>query len=255
MDESIWKPAKQIIAESQKTAPQYELIGDHIIQCIQRGLLEPNQKFPSERQLGEKLELIRTVVRDVLTNLEAGGYIYRADRRGWFVSPPKLVYDPTSTLGFLAYTQNQGRTPHTKLISIQETTIKTEEMANNLGAQINDNVYLIKRLRGIDKRHILVERIYSNANLCPNLELQDLSSSYTNMIKSVYGLVTLKQEISLQPTVLKGDTAKQLQVANGTGGLLLKRISRNAQGEVTEYNEEFWRHDSIEIKFDIHHKD
>jgi len=67
---------------------------------IEAGVLAPQSKLPPERAVGDAFGITRMTIRQALFQLEAEGLIYRQNRRGWFVSPPRLRYDPTANLSF-----------------------------------------------------------------------------------------------------------------------------------------------------------
>ena len=54
----------------------------------------------AERALSERFATTRITIKEALSSLEADGLIYRAERRGWFVAPPRLTYDPAITPTF-----------------------------------------------------------------------------------------------------------------------------------------------------------
>ena len=61
---------------------------------IDHGLLPEGGRLPAERALSELFETTRITLREALGQLEAEGLIYREERRGWFVSPRRLAYNP-----------------------------------------------------------------------------------------------------------------------------------------------------------------
>lgn len=73
---------------------QYVEIKIAVEEQIESGLLPPGQKLPPERKLAESFNTTRVTLREALSLLEIEGKIYREDRRGWFISPPPLSYDP-----------------------------------------------------------------------------------------------------------------------------------------------------------------
>ena len=70
-------------------------IGLALQEQIDHGLLPPASKLPAERKLSELFGTTRITVREALLQLEAQGQIYREERRGWFVSPPRLAKNQT----------------------------------------------------------------------------------------------------------------------------------------------------------------
>ena len=92
-------------------------IGQALHEQIGHGLLPPGSKLPAERKLSELFGTTRITVREALLQLEAQGLIYREERRGWFISPPRLAYNLMQRSHFHAMVSAQGRVPSTQVIS------------------------------------------------------------------------------------------------------------------------------------------
>lgn len=76
-------------------------IKNSIREQIQSGIYKEGQKIPSERELSELFATTRITLKDALISLETEGLIYREDRRGWFVSPERIRYNPYLALTFI----------------------------------------------------------------------------------------------------------------------------------------------------------
>ncbi len=96
--------------------PQYLMIKAQLQARIQNGALKSGDKLPSERELCALFNTTRITVRESPAQLEASGVIYRADRRGWFVTPERLWLDPTQNTNFHKLCLEQGREPKTVLL-------------------------------------------------------------------------------------------------------------------------------------------
>jgi DNA-binding GntR family transcriptional regulator len=92
-------------------------IGQVLQEQLDHGLLAAGSKLPAERKLSELFGTTRITVREALLQLEAQGQIYREERRGWFVSPPRLAYNLMQRSHFHAMVSAQGRVPSTEVIS------------------------------------------------------------------------------------------------------------------------------------------
>ena len=90
---------------------QYLRIRDQLAADIAQGVLQV--KLPSERELAERFLCTRITLREALQQLETEGLVYRENRRGWFVAPPRIRYNPTRTTGFMEYVSAWSR-PSTK---------------------------------------------------------------------------------------------------------------------------------------------
>lgn len=88
--------------------PQYLLIKAQLQARIQSGALKSGDKLPSERELCAIFNTTRITIRESLAQLESSGLIWRADRRGWFVTPERLWLDPTQNTNFHKLCREQG---------------------------------------------------------------------------------------------------------------------------------------------------
>lgn len=224
----------------------YLALRDHIAGLIERGSIPIGTKLPSERRLGEVLPVARGTLRQALAQLETEGLIYRLDRRGWFVSPPRVRYDPTSSLGFNDYVTAQGLDAKTTTLAKSEV-IATAEVAEILGIGTGDPVYCVRRCRLVGERPVLHETIFVNPKLAPGLLDKDLDTSLATILAKTYGQPVKSAELEMYPSVLSGDVAGHLQVAPGTPGLFLRRISHGAAGQIVEYDEEYWHHGAMSL--------
>ena len=123
-------------------------IGLALQEQIDHGLLPPASKLPAERKLSELFGTTRITVREALLQLEAQGQIYREERRGWFVSPPRLAYNLMQRSHFHAMVSDQGRVASTEVISarlqpasaIQDHPFRHLVMFQSLDDQVVPNV-------------------------------------------------------------------------------------------------------------------
>lgn len=67
----------------------YEQIKTQILRFIQTGVLSPNDKLPSVRQLAEELGINPNTVQKAYQELERDGYIYTLSKKGNYVAEQK----------------------------------------------------------------------------------------------------------------------------------------------------------------------
>ncbi|GAA3917432.1 UTRA domain-containing protein [Litoribacillus peritrichatus] len=233
--------------------PQYKTIVDHIKNQIDVGTLTVQDKLPSERQLSDQFDASRITAREALLQLEKEGIIYRLNRRGWFVSPTRLTYDPTSPATFNEIIKQQQRTGTTTPLST-ELSEAPSEVAQVMGLSEGSPVYLIRRLRCVDERPILLEHIYVDANLCPGLLKHDFSQSLTGIFKEHYQKGVTRTDVTMYPTSLDAEDASSLHVSPGSPCLEIRRCRFTEENQVLEYDLEFWRHDAVELKLSFEHQ-
>ncbi len=72
----------------------------------------------------------------------------------------------------------------------------------------------------------------------------------TDLLEKHYGIVERRVRITMCPTALNEVQAQALQVAVGTPGLYLTRTTLDQFDNIIEFDEEFWRHDVLEVEVD-----
>ncbi|NRF30640.1 phosphonate utilization transcriptional regulator PhnR [Vibrio coralliilyticus] len=226
---------------------QYVKIKDSIVEQIETGLLSPRQKLPAERKLAESFDTTRVTLREALSLLEAEGRIYREDRRGWFISPEPLKYDPTQTLNFTNMALAQNRSPQTELIAAKGI-LANKQAASLLGLQPFSDVYKVDRVRYLEDRPVVFVTNYIRPELFPNLLDFDLSKSLTDIYRDHFGMVYQKIRYRISTSSLLGDTAQALRATSGTPAMVVERINYNQHGELIDCDIEYWRHDAISIE-------
>ncbi len=226
--------------------PYYVRFRDHFAAMIEAGTLASSTKLPPERALAEEFSITRVTVRQALIRMEAEGLIFREERRGWFVSPPRVRYDPTANTSFTESITEQGRVAGTTILSQQRIAAAQWE-STHLGCAVGDPVFFISRLRTVDGRAVMVEQIHVKAARCPGLLDYPLDQSMTGLMSEKFGIIEHRSQINMRPTALSGFPAKALGVAVGTPSLYLSRTILDQFNEVVEVDQEYWRHDAIEI--------
>ena len=66
--------------------PIYEQIRENLLKLITTGVLPPNEKLPSVRELAADLAINPNTIQRAYRELENEGYIYKVSGRGTFVS-------------------------------------------------------------------------------------------------------------------------------------------------------------------------
>ncbi|SUH17322.1 transcriptional regulator [Salmonella enterica subsp. enterica] len=197
--------------------PQYLLIKAQLQARIQSGALKSGDKLPSERELCAIFNTTRITIRESLAQLESSGLIWRADRRGWFVTPERLWLDPTQNTNFHKLCREQGREPKTALLSGVLTTVPVEVM-EPLQLQPFDQIYLLTRLRYADGRAVCYCENHCLPARVPELLQYDLNGSLTEVYESHYNLVYTSMHLSFYPTAMPAQAAQALGVMGRTPG-------------------------------------
>ena len=243
-----WQRAAQIsLFLDLKTS---ENQGQDLREQIERGLLARGSKLPSERQLSELFSTTRITLREALGQLEDQGLIYREERRGWFVSPQRLLYNPLVRSHFHAMVADQGRVPETEVLGAAMIPASVD-ICQRLELPALSRVFQIRRARRVDGRLVLYVEHYLNAQYFPGILGHDLTRSLTELYASEYGIHYGRVRFDMVPTALHAEAAAPLKVAVGSPALRISRINRDQRGRLIDCDLEFWRHDAIHISVEV----
>lgn len=241
-----WSITEETRKSWDRRIPYYMRFRDHFAAMIEAGTLAHGTKLPPERALSDEFSITRVTVRQALARMEVEGLIFREERKGWFVSPPRVLYDPTANSSFTKSVTSQGRIAGTTILSKHQISA-SQWLSSLLGCAVGDPVFIINRLRSVDRRVVLVEQIHVNAERCPDLLEYPLDQSMTDLLAEKFGIMRHQTNINMRPTALPDIPAKALGVGVGTPSLYISRIILDENGKVNELDQEFWRHDAIDI--------
>lgn len=241
-----WSIPNETRKSWDRKIPYHMHFRDHFASMIEAQTLAPGSKLPPERTLAEEFEISRVTVRQALIRMEAEGLIFREERRGWFVSPPRVRYDPTANTSFTESITKQRRVAGTTVLSKQQ--VAASQWINNLlRCAAGVPIFIISRLRSVDGRAVMVEQIHVKAKRCPGLLDYPLDQSMTDLMLEKFGIIEHRTQISMRPTALSDQPVKALGASLGTSSLYLSRTILDQLKEVVEFDQEFWRHDAINI--------
>lgn len=225
----------------------YQEIRQYLFALIdqQEGL----KKLPSERELQEKFQSTRITVREALVRLETEGIIYRQKRKGWFICPPRLRWDPVKKVNFYQLAQEQEFTAVTQLISFETLANNdvNEDVTSAFLAKPEQTYHSIKRVRSLDERPVMIEEIYCCANQFSNLATKPLEGSITTIFQQDYSVDVTNERSQIHVTAVPEDKADILNLNSGASCLKIIRQRFNAKQQLVDYNIEFWVHSAIEI--------
>lgn len=217
---------------------------------IANGAFSAEGRLPSERQMSEQFSTTRITLREALSQLEGQGLIYREVRRGWFVSPPRIVYNPLQRSHFHAMAREQGRSARTEVIDAK-VLIASDAVCGKLTLPPKSEVYCIRRLRYLDGRPVLYVEHYLNPQFFPNILSADLTQSLTDLYSSQYGVSYGRVRFEMVPTRLSEQASCALKIAPGSPALFITRTNRDQHDRVIDCDLEYWRYDALHIDVEV----
>ena len=228
--------------EVMKAAPRCAQIISYYQSLIESGKLAEGDKIPTEEAIGELFGVSRITVRQALDGLAQGGYIYKIQGKGSFVSAKMAGMQLNHLVGFSDEMRSIGMTPSTVLID-QCLTVPSEAVAAALGLDPSQKVYLISRVRCADEIPMAVEKVCMPFGRFAGIETQDLSQSLYAMLRQRYGCEPAKASQSIQAGLANSSDAKLLQIKVGAPVLRITRTAFDSNNVPFEYTESVYRGD------------
>lgn len=173
--------------DKKSPIPVYYQLKNIIMKKIKDGEYPVGSIIPSERDLGENLNISRMTVRQALNQLVAEGALYREKGRGTFVSKSKL--EQRNIMSFSDAVRMKGLVPVTRVLHFSKERAG-EEIANILEIKEDDMIYVLKRLRLAGEIPVGIEEEFIPEKYCPGLERFDLTASLSKLFKEEYAYVT-----------------------------------------------------------------
>lgn len=230
---------------AQGGAPLYLQLKKSIEDAVNRGLIGPGDALPSERDIALKADISRVTVRKAVQDLVKGGILVQRHGSGTFVAPrmERVEQSLSRLTSFTEDMARRGMSVRSQWLDRGLYAPSPEEMMV-LGLSSNELVARVARLRIADDTPLAIERAALSARSLPDPGAV-VSSLYAALQATGNRPVRAVQRISAANL---GDVdARLLEVAPGSAGLHIERISYLASGKVIEFTRSIYRGDAYDF--------
>ena len=229
----------------------YQIVQNLILKRLASGELKPGDKLPSERTLCAELSLNRNTIRHALLKLQRDGKIFRLERKGWYVNPIRMVYNPANHVNFAQLAASQGRkadwtTEDNGIITIKEDM----ETYTEDGFVAGTKVYSMENTFFIDGQKVARTLNYLNVDKLTGIVPKTAERAMTQVVEEDYGLRLKQRNLLIRPLLLPRDVTSQLGITHGSPGIYVRRIKTDGKDTVLTVEHEYWRFDAIELRVD-----
>jgi GntR family transcriptional regulator len=217
------------------TAPLHERVRKTLENQIINGVMDVEDRLPSEAELERLYGVSRTPVRRALQDLEAAGLIYRAQGRGSFVRNRKIGGALRELISFGEELRRAGHVVEAKTLRVA-TMVCDETIAPNLRLEAGDEILHIRRLYLADGEPLAIfdHHLRAVVSIDTVKRSGDFRSLYELLSDSGVELWDASETIGA--TQLTGEDADLLNVDSPAAALLLKRASRLIDGTPIEFS-------------------
>lgn len=198
---------------------------------------EPDSPLPSERVLAARFGVQRPTVRVALQYLAQQGLIYRRERQGWFVNPPRFVYDP---LG--------NEIPRERL----RIEVVTTDPVGQPGPPVPGLRFAALRKYYFDDRLVVAAHVYLRPDLRQALTVEALSAPLRDIFAVASrhcGVELTHNRLTIMAAAVGPELAPVLEVGAHQPILDITRV-HYSHDQVVGADLEHWRSDVVAITFE-----
>ncbi|MEN6299033.1 MAG: GntR family transcriptional regulator [Anaerolineaceae bacterium] len=237
--------------------PYYYQIEEGIRTLINEGVLKPGDMLPPEINLSQQLGVSRITIRQALSDLSNSGLLVRQRAVGTFVAQPrKVVPFIREHLGSLTdEIAAQGLVLRSRVLQ-QELITASGEIMFELEMKQPIKVVLIRRLRSINGVPLALETAYHPYDRFPTLLTLDLNDcSIYDILDKHYDAHPKTAHDRFVADLAKGETARLLEVHEGSPVMRFRRTAKDKNGIPMEYSISIYRADQHQFSINYRERD
>lgn len=213
--------------------PLYQQVRDVFVQRIADGHWPPGRSIPSEIALAGELGVSQGTVRKALDTLASDHILERRQGKGTYVAE---VTAERSLFQFFRMAAPGGarKTPAHVESRLKRRPSQAEEI-ERLGLGVGDDVFDLRRVRSIDERPVIFERIIVSAARFPGLDEKTLPNTLYALYQSDYGISVIAASEELRAKAASPKVARALGLEEGAPVLHISRIATDLDGVPVEW--------------------
>lgn len=225
--------------------PIYLRFARRLESAIKRGLIQPGEALPSERDIATMADISRVTVRKAVQDLVQSGFLVQRHGSGTFVTP-KVDRVEQSLSQLTSFTEDMARRgKNVRSLFLERGVFSpSPEETMVLGLSAGERVSRVNRLRMADDTPLAIERASMSTNALPDPSSVD-ASLYAALETNGCRPVRAIQRISA--VSLDENDAGILEVAPGSASLKIERISYLPSGRVVEFTRSVYRGDAYDF--------
>ena len=154
--------------------PRYLQIKNEILEQIQTGVLQPDDRIPSEHKLAEQYSVSRLTVQRAIRELVSEGLLRRAQGSGTFVTNFTHRFSLVEVRDVVDEIVRLGGTPSTEVL-LQRRVVPTAEIDELLELERGTEVFHVALLQSMDGQPVAHEERYAVVDVYPDFLDQDFT--------------------------------------------------------------------------------
>jgi GntR family transcriptional regulator len=235
--------------DKHSATPIYLQLEAVLREQIQRGILQPGSKLPSETDLAAEFGVGRSTLRKVLERLVLANLITKWPGKGSFVAVPRLSLSP-STLSFHSQMTAAGHVVTSRVL-LREVIPAPARVAQALNLPTESQVIHLRRLRLLDGEPVAIHSAYLPYPSYDRISSHDLQTrSLSEAMERATGARVVSSRDVLRVTAAEAEEAALLDIPVRSPVVVLRGVDYADLGLAVRYSEGMYRSDRFDFVVD-----
>jgi GntR family transcriptional regulator len=237
--------------ERKTGIPLYLQIKEHLLDRIDSGAWAEDSLIPTESELCGEYGVSKITVREAVKILVMDGRLSRVPGRGTFVTKRKIEQRLNRFFSFTRWARQNGIEPASRVLKI-ETMPSDRHIAMHLGIPEAQPVIRIERLRLGNNEPLMLETIWMDAGLCPDIHLHDLANVPLNTIlETEYGIVLGRAMESIEPRTADTYVSRLLAIDKDVLLMLVEHTAHALDDRIAYFVTSLYRGDRVKFSIEL----
>ncbi|WP_342457062.1 GntR family transcriptional regulator [Ensifer adhaerens] len=210
--------------------PLYRQVKQAILDLVQDGVIAPNAKLPSERELVAAYDVSRITIRQALVELVQEGHLQSQPGKGFYVTERQEGFELHLLTSFTANAIAKGMVPGSRTLEAK-IYAAPPEVTRALYLPASAEVVLLKRLRTLDGVPVVIQYDWLQPAICPGLLDLDWSSGNRSLyaeLRERYDQRPVRGQTTISARCPDPEEEQLLKLEPNTAVLTLDQIAFNA---------------------------
>lgn len=219
--------------------PLYIKIKEYILEKIDKGILKPGDRIPSESKLSEIFKVSRITVNTAIRDLANNGIVYRIRGKGTFVADSHSEEELNIFLQSPFKDKFRGPFKKSEHKTIDISKIKPpRNVYKKMNLSADDKVYKVVRLRMVDNETFALEYIYLPEKICPEDSLNSLGEQYMHeFLQKQCNIVLNRARIYVDAAIVNQFESELLGTEKKSPILLWEVVTYTDEGKIVEFSQ------------------
>ena len=231
----------------QSPVPIYLQIASQLQEKISAGLLQPDDKLPSEIELIRQYQASRITIRQAIKHLVSQGVVASRQGKGTYVLAPTIKLELGKFQGFYEQIRTQGINPETALTKFVIDPPRIPVAALELTGTGKHIVEFVRRYSTGTQAFAEVHGWFSS-NTIPERSVLERYPVLGVIIRE-FGSAIASADLGIRAVTATAKLARSLDIQRKAPVLLLRRASFLSSKKMCEYAEIHIRAERYEFRF------